>query len=131
MNHHDDGLRALPNLRWWLLLARAALLLTVLVCLLPLPESPIHLDGGDKLGHTLGWLGITLWYAQLTTTARALLARACAFVALGAGIELAQSLTHWRSADLFDLLANTAGVAAGVLLGLTRLRDLLAHLDRA
>jgi VanZ family protein len=125
-----SGLRALPRLALWRWLGRLALLLTVVVCLVPMPKSPIPIEGSDKLEHAFGWLLITLWYAQLAARPRALLARACGFVALGAAIELAQSLTWWRSADPWDLAANLAGVATGVLLGLTPLRGLLARLDR-
>jgi VanZ family protein len=125
-----SGLRPLPHLALWRWLGRLALAATVVVCLIPLPKSPIHVEGGDKLEHALGWLLITLWYAQLTVTHRALLARACGFVALGAAIELAQSLTGWRSADPADLVANFVGVATGVALGLTPLRAVLARWDR-
>jgi VanZ family protein len=126
----NAGLRPLPHLRLWRWLGRLALITTVVVCLVPMPKSPIPVEGGDKLEHALGWLLITLWYAQLTADARALLARAAGFLALGAAIELAQSLTTWRSADPWDLLANAAGVATGVLLGLSPARGILARLDR-
>jgi VanZ family protein len=125
-----SGLRALPRIALWRGLGRLALLLAVVVCLVPMPKSPLSIEGGDKLEHALGWLLITLWYAQLAVRPRALFARACGFVALGAAIELAQSLTWWRSADPWDLAANMAGVATGVLLGLTPLRGLLARIDR-
>ncbi len=124
------GLRPLPHLQLWRWLGRLALAITVVVCLVPMPKSPIPLEGSDKLEHALGWLLITLWYAQLTADTRALLARAAGFLALGAGIELAQSLTTWRSADPWDLLANAAGVATGVLIGMSPLRGILARLDR-
>lgn len=126
----SDGLRPLPHLRLWRWLGRLALIVTVVVCLVPMPKSPIPIEGSDKLEHALGWLLITLWYAQLTADVRALLARAAGFLALGAAIELAQSLTTWRSADPWDLLANAAGVATGVLLGLSPARGILARLDR-
>lgn len=125
-----NGLRELPHLALWRALGMLALVATVIVCLIPMPRSPIHVEGGDKLEHALGWLLITLWYAQLTATRRALLARAFGFVAMGAAIELAQSLTWWRSADPADLVANVAGVAAGVALGLTPLRGVLARWDK-
>ena len=124
------GLRELPHLRWWLLLGRLWLLATVVVCLVPLPPSPIPIEGSDKLEHALGWMLITLWYAQLTRSPKALLARACGFVALGAAIELAQSLTTWRSADLADLLANLVGVILGVAIGLSPIGGILERLDR-
>ena len=125
-----SGLRGLPHLRWWLLLGRLWPLGTVIVCLIPMPRSPFPVEGGDKFEHALGWLLITLWYAQLTRSARDLLARACGFIALGAAIELAQSLTTWRSADAADLLANALGVAAGVAIGLSPLGRVLERLDR-
>lgn len=124
------GLRDLPHLNWWLLLGRLWLLATVVICLVPLPRSPFPVEGSDKLEHALGWLLITLWFAQLTGSPQALLARACGFVALGAAIELAQSLTTWRSADLADLVANMLGVILGVAIGLSPAGRILQRLDR-
>lgn len=125
-----NGLRPLPHLALWRWLGRLALAATVVVCLVPMPKPVIPVEGGDKFEHALGWLLITLWYAQLAAVPRALLARACGFLALGAAIELAQSLTTWRSADPWDLAANAAGVATGVAIGLSPLRGILARLDR-
>jgi VanZ family protein len=125
-----NGLRPLPHLALWRWLGRLALAATVVVCLVPMPKSPIPIEGGDKLEHALGWFAITIWYAQLAAVPRALLARACGFLALGAAIELAQSLTSWRSADPWDLVANAAGVAVGVAVGLTPAAGLLSRLDR-
>jgi VanZ family protein len=125
-----NGLRPLPHLTLWRWLGRAWLLAAVVVCLVPMPKSPIPIEGGDKLEHALGWFAITIWYAQLTAVPRALVARACGFLALGAAIELAQSLTTWRSADPWDLVANAAGVAMGVAIGLSPARGILARIDR-
>jgi hypothetical protein len=124
------GLRDLPNLWLWLGLGRAALLLTLIVCLVPMPGPILPVEGGDKYEHAIGWFLIALWYAQLTATPRALLARGCGFIAMGASIELLQAQTQYRSGDLLDLSANIAGIVAGVLLGLTPLRNVLATLDR-
>lgn len=123
-------LRALPHLRLWQWLGRLWLAATVVVCLIPMPRPPIHVEDGDKYEHVLGWLLITLWYAQLTASWRALLARACGFLALGGFIELAQSLTTWRSADFADLIANAAGIGLGLVLASTPLSRLLERLDR-
>jgi VanZ family protein len=125
-----SGLRRLPRIELWRRFGRLALAATVVVCLLPMPRSPLPVEGADKIEHALGWFAITLWYAQLAAGPRALLARACGFVALGAAIELAQSLTPWRSADPWDLVANVAGIAAGAALGLTPLGGVLARIDR-
>ena len=126
-----NGLRPLPHLALWRWLGRLALAAIVVVCLVPMPPSPIPIEGSDKLEHALGWFLVTLWYAQLAAVPRALLARACGFLALGAAIELAQSLTWWRSADPWDLAANAAGVALGIVIGSTPARGILARLDRA
>lgn len=124
------GLRPLPHLTLWRWLGRAWLFATIVVCLVPMPKSPIPIEGSDKLEHALGWFAITIWYAQLAAVPRALLARACGFLALGAALELAQSLTTWRSADPWDLVANAAGVAAGLVIGMTPAAGILARLDR-
>lgn len=125
-----SGWRALRHGRLWRALARAGLVLTVAVSLLPMPDLGVHVEHGDKYEHLVWYFALTLWYAQLVDGRRALAVRALGLLALGAAIELAQGLTAWRSADWRDMVANATGIACGVLLGLTTARHWLARLER-
>lgn len=120
--------RDLEHLARWRLLGALAIVAIVILCLVPVPRPPLP-AGSDKIEHALAWLLITLWYAQLMATPRALLARACGFIALGALIEVAQSLTWWRTADPVDVVANMVGVAIGTGFGLTSLGRMLMRFD--
>jgi VanZ family protein len=119
----------LRHARTWRLLARLGLVATLLVSLAPLPDLGVRVEHGDKYEHLVWYFALTLWYAQLVAPRRALAWRALGLFALGAAIEALQGLTAWRSADWRDLVANAAGIAIGLALGLTPARDWLARLE--
>jgi VanZ family protein len=124
------SLRELRYARLWLAVGRAGIVLIVLLSLLPLPEVPVHVEQGDKLGHLAAYFVLTGWYAQLYGTQRELARRAFGFVLLGGAIELAQALTPYRSAEWLDLVADSAGVALGCALGMTRAARWLQSAER-
>lgn len=66
--------------------------------------------GNDKLGHFATYGVLMFWFAQLYARR---LAWAAGFVALGAALEVAQGWTGYRSFEVNDMLANTAGVGLG------------------
>ena len=123
------SVRPLRHARLWLALARSAVVATVVVSLLPMPDLGVRVEQGDKLGHLAWYFVLTLAYAQLVASRAALLVRAAGLLALGVAIELAQALTGWRTGDWRDLVANALGVAGGVALGLTPARDWLARVE--
>jgi len=121
----------LRHRRLWTFVGRLGLALIVALSLLPLPASPLDVEQGDKLGHALAYFAITAWYAQLVATRRALVLHAIAFAALGVVLEVLQTLTGWRHGnDPLDMLANLAGVLAGMVVGLTPARNVLAWVER-
>ena len=64
-------------------------------------------------------------------TRRALLFAAIGLVLLGVGIEIAQdALTTTREMDVWDAVANTFGVIAGMATAMLPLRNCLLKLDR-
>lgn len=72
----------------------------------------------DKVGHFIAYAALG---GVLTLSLRSLRGAAAAFIiafSYGALFEFAHSLMGSRSADIFDLLANGLGAAAGVLGGL-------------
>ncbi len=98
--------------RLWL----TAMLLVVAGSTLPSVPDPASLPG-DKWQHFLSYTVLaTLAMLSFAQRGRALVA-ALAMVGLGACIELVQYLLPWREFEWLDMLANTAGVACGIILG--------------
>ena len=78
----------------------------------------------DKLLHTLAFGGLALllartahWFRPIATLARKLLFGALSSSLLGLLLELCQAFTPYRSADVWDWLADTlgAGLATGLV----------------
>jgi len=117
----------LPLRALWLICGIAALIGLTAGSLLTLPQLGPDVPGGDKLQHLLGYFVLTIWFAQLVASRRALLMHAASFILFGIAIEYAQMLTLTRRFEYADMLANTAGVLIGTGLGLTRARNGLAQ----
>lgn len=123
------ALKPLRHPRWWLGAWICALLATVVVSLLPAFLLPAMPPGGDKLEHFGGYALLAAAGVQLFTGRRALWRVALGLVALGVALEIAQgTFTATRQMDAFDAIANTCGVAGGMAIALTPLRDLLLRL---
>lgn len=123
-------MRAFRFPRLWLGLWLAGWILCIVLSLVPPPDLPGP-AGSDKLGHFLAYFTLTAWAVGIFRTRRAHLLSALALVGLGIAMEIAQaSLTSVRLGDVRDAVANTLGVAVGLLLGFTPLQFLLERLDR-
>ena len=90
--------------------------LVAVIALSLLPQETLpETDTWDKLNHALaygvlavaGGIGFKGW--------RSLLVVGLGLVVLGAGLELAQSVTPDRDGSIFDAVANLVGVAIGSL----------------
>ena len=64
----------------------------------------------DKFGHFAAYGVLMFWFAQLY---RQRLAYAAGFFAMGVALEFLQQALGSRQFDVFDMLANTLGVATG------------------
>jgi VanZ family protein len=85
--------------------------------LAPVPDLP---DPGvsDKVEHFTAYLALALWFTGLYPRARYWIV-VVALLALGGSLEVAQGLMQLgRTADIFDVAANAAGVGSGLLLAL-------------
>ena len=89
-----------------------------------MPQPPqVDLEQGDKLGHFAGY-GLLMFVFCLIYDQRATrLAYATGFIVMGVALEFFQGMTGYRTFDLLDMLANTAGVV-GALAGMLVLRSL-------
>ena len=113
----------------WLGLWMLALLAVCVLCLVPLDGLPPLPDNSDKVEHLLTYFMLAAGAVQLFGGSRALLVAMLGLVALGIGIEFAQGMTAYRSADPLDALANSIGVLLGMATRLTPWRDLLLRIE--
>jgi len=107
-----------PELRYrrlWFFVGIGLAALVTYICLMPRGNLPsFHL--WDKLEHALGWIALAFWFGSVVVR-RDILWVGLALVALGGAIELLQGwMGLGRTADLRDLLADTIGIAIGLLL---------------
>jgi VanZ family protein len=105
MNDH----KRLASWRW----AFALCLLGVLVMSLLPPSSSLPTTGWDKSNHLLAF-AVLAWLSHRARTGRPV-ATPALLLAYGGLIELLQSLTPDREADLLDLLADGVGLMVGEL----------------
>lgn len=113
-------------------MARGGLLLVLLIVsgtLAPLDALPA-LSVSDKIQHFGGYLLLALWFAGLVERYRYLLV-GVALIALGGSLEAAQAaMAVGRTADWWDISANTLGVAAGLALAQAGLGSWMLAIER-
>lgn len=104
-------------------LAAAWFLVALVIALGVVPSAPEGLFVfGDKALHFIQFLVVMVWFGGIYS-GRAQWIVAASLAALGLAIEVAQGLSVFRTFDLGDVVANLAGLAAGLLLVRTALRD--------
>lgn len=122
-------LKPLRHVKFWLGLWCTAVLVVIAVCLVRLPPMDLP-QNSDKVEHFLAYFLLAGSAVQVFAGRRTLCWVAAGLVLMGIGIEFAQgALTATRMADPMDALANASGVAAGMALAWTPLRDLLLRLQ--
>lgn len=117
-------LRALLLIAWI-----ACLLLIVAASLLPPTGLPVRVGASDKLWHAAGYALAMLLAVPLWHRLGMLLGVAVGLATLGAVLELLQGYSGYRSAELADALANSAGVLGALLAVATPLRGIVAAHD--
>jgi len=118
--------------RWlWLLFGY---MLIVLVVYLSLTSSPIQLETGlpyqDKLFHLLAYFTLTFWFMQIYHIRQHVIFWLAFFLCLGFFMEFLQGFDKERSSEIGDMVANTLGVIAALVLSRTRMRFMLARFER-
>ena len=85
-----------------------------------LPGGTPGLDlANDKVEHIAGYAGLTLWFAGIYPRSRYWLI-ALGLLTMGIVMEFAQGWMHMgRQRDFADVIANSTGIAVGMLLALT------------
>ena len=112
----------------WYVLGAGLIAAVIVASLIP---DPLDTDirEGDKIAHLLAYGSMMFWFGMLGATSRARVAWAVALAALGVGLEYAQRMTGYRSFDVLDMVANTAGVGVGWLVAVTPAGRLLQWVD--
>ena len=78
------------------------------------------LVAADKWAHTTTFAGLSVWFAGLYQ--RQVYWRiGIGLAAFGVGIEICQLFVAYRSADVFDVVADTVGIAIGLTVALAGL----------
>lgn len=114
--------------KWFWLGAGLAFVVAILVlALMPLAGPPLPL-GDDKLAHVLAFTFLSAWFLGVFRPARAWQV-AVALAAYGLLIEYLQSFTPYRSAEMYDVLADFTGIAVGWLLARTGLGNWCARVE--
>lgn len=121
-----------PKLRlgwlWWAI----GYVLVVLTIYESLEAHPTPIPGvtSDKFEHFMGYFLLTTWFCGCARRAKYWLV-ALGLLALGGGMEIGQGIMAiGREADWFDMLANSAGVAAGVIAALLGLGNWMVWVEK-
>ena len=115
--------------KFWLALGWGWMAYVLYLSLIPEPPGP---DGPwwDKIGHTLSFMFLMLWFAQLFRSRGTKLWIALGLVGFGIAIEFAQEQTGYRHFEVADMGADAIGVAIGLLLAETPLALVLRQIER-
>lgn len=122
-------MRQLRFLALWLTLGWVLVGLVVYFSLIPSAPKPLRFPVGDKLAHLSIYAGMMLWFGFIYLPGRAYRNLGVVFIMTGLILELIQGLTHYRSMEYLDMLANSIGVSLGWLLARTRLASTLTQLE--
>ena len=112
--------------RLWLALGVLGCGVLMYACLMPQPPQP-QIEHFDKFEHFASFALLSGWFANLLAPryVRVIIV----MILFGAFIEVAQSFTPYRSADMRDLTADAFGVLAGVALARFGAMRWLGYLD--
>jgi len=119
----DGQLRFRPL---WLSLGLLMIAAVIALSLLSV-SGPVSAPGIDKVYHCIAYGAMMYWWGMVQPARRWLWGVLLA--GLGVGLELAQSLTGYRTLDRVDALANALGVVGALLLLLTPAARLLVWVD--
>ena len=113
----QTGVSVVLDLRYarvWLVMGWLLVVGVTIASLVPVHSLP-PVDVSDKFEHTLAYAALTLWFAGIYPRSRYLRVVMGLFV-LGVAIEFAQgAMNLGRQRDYHDVIANSSGIALGVV----------------
>ena len=113
----------------WLVLGWMLVLLVVYLSLAP-TTIELKMEHGDKLSHSLAYIVLMSWFANLYETPMQRVGLVLGFITMGIALEFAQGLVGYRSFEVADMGADAAGVAVGWLLAPPRTPNYLGVAER-
>lgn len=121
-----------PDLKYrrlWLFVGYSLVAYVIYSSLTP---SPIHVDVNffDKYAHTFGYFVLMGWFMQLYHVRKNILQCGVLLILMGISIEFIQDLTGYRFFDIYDMMANTAGVLLAWSLSKTPFPQVLSYFER-
>ena len=93
-----------------------AILVVSVLSLLPSRDLP-EVDLSDKFVHVIAYFGLAILGSFVFRAQRSFLLLFVLLCAMGGVIELLQAFSPGRTPDVVDALANGAGAAVGVVIG--------------
>lgn len=108
-------------------MAYAMLALVAIFSLLPAPQ--ISIEGGDKVLHFFTYFILSSCFTVLVRFDKSLPFIVIGLCSYGVMIEFLQGLTVYRSMEVFDMLANSAGVVSGLLIRMTSIPVLFRQIE--
>lgn len=108
----DSIVLPLRHPSWWLGFGVLMLLTVAALLLLPMRGPDFAPAYSDKLVHTLVFCVLMTWFSGILQP-RYRLAIFASLLLFGTSMEWLQSLVHWRSAEVLDLLFNVIGLLFG------------------
>ncbi|MBE9562019.1 MAG: VanZ family protein [Proteobacteria bacterium] len=107
------------------------MVITIIILSLTTPQPIMQkIEHIDKVGHFIAYFSIMAWFAQIYHTSKQRLYCILAFVLLGLGLEILQSLTSTRQASWLDLITNIVGILLAWQVTKNKLAYVLVFLEK-
>jgi VanZ family protein len=123
---------AAPRLRWhvpWVVVGALIMAWVLWMALQPDPGITLVIPQGDKVLHATTFTCLMGWWGNVYRSRRGRVGSALLCLAFGIFIEFAQWLDPPRDADVWDVVADSAGIALAWLLLRTPLARVLAGVE--
>ena len=103
--------------RKYLVLIGWLLIVTIIILsLVKINAVMPDVKNADKLGHFIAYFLLMMWFAWLYPRPLIRNLYAIGFIIMGGALEVLQSMTTYRTADIEDFHVNTIGVIAGFII---------------
>ncbi len=102
--------------KYLVLIGWLMVLLVIALSLVKINAVMPPIKNADKLGHFIAYLALMTWFGWLYTKPLTRNLYAIGFIVMGGVLEVLQSMTSYRTADIEDFHVNTIGVIAGFVL---------------
>jgi len=126
--------KAVPDLKLRFLWLAIGYALVMLVVYMSLSSDPISFEtdfpNQDKFFHALAYFGLMSWFAQIYHDKFQRNMIALVFIFMGVALEYLQGFDPNRYFEFADMLANSVGVALGMVVALTSAKNILVKIEQ-